>query len=99
MMTEVVRLVQEGRRSRDCATPQTLQYWAVSPHRPTGASLSLTQGTLWRLEASALLELQERVLPVGGGREVRFTQVEGDFKVRFIARTRTVHQPGHQKQR
>jgi hypothetical protein len=41
------------------------------------------QATLWRLEASALLEVQERVLPAGA-REVRFTQVEGDFKVRSI---------------
>lgn len=38
------------------------------------------QATLWRLEASALLEVQERVLPAGA-REVRFTQIEGDFKV------------------
>lgn len=38
------------------------------------------QATLWRLEASALLEVQERVLPAGA-REVRFHQLEGDFKV------------------
>lgn len=72
---------------------QRLDDQAASDARPCGmqhpASLdgcrsaflcSIAQGTLWRLEASALLELQERVLP-GGGRTVTFTQIEGDFKV------------------
>ena len=52
------------------------------------------QATLWRLEASALLEVQERGLPAGA-REVRFTQVEGDFKVRPVPLTTIVVIPMH----
>jgi ribosome-associated toxin RatA of RatAB toxin-antitoxin module len=38
-----------------------------------------SQAALWRLEASALLEIEELALPLGR-REARFRMVEGDFR-------------------
>lgn len=40
-----------------------------------------SQGVLWRLEAEALLEVEEVRLPLGR-REARFSMLEGDFQVR-----------------
>lgn len=39
-----------------------------------------SQGVLWRLEAEALLEVEEVQLPLGR-REARFAMLEGDFQV------------------
>ena len=54
------------------APPLPRQVWI----RQRGCS----QGVLWRLEAQALLEVEEAKLPLGR-REARFTMLEGDFQV------------------
>lgn len=38
-----------------------------------------SQGVLWRLEAEAVMEVEEARLPLGR-REARFSMIEGDFK-------------------
>ena len=57
---------------RRLPAPLAAQTWI----RQRGCS----QGVLWRLEAEAVLEVEEARLPLGR-REARFSMVEGDFKV------------------
>lgn len=49
------------------------------PGRIRLRQLGCSQGALWRLEAEAVLEVEEVAGPLGR-REARFTMVEGDFK-------------------
>lgn len=57
---------------RACPAPPALpQTWI----RQRGCS----QGVLWRLEAEAVIEVEEARLPLGR-REARFSMIEGDFK-------------------
>ena len=57
---------------RACPAPPALpQTWV----RQRGCS----QGVLWRLEAEAVIEVEEARLPLGR-REARFSMIEGDFK-------------------
>ena len=54
--------------------PPALQVWVVQR--------ACSQSLLWRLEAEAVLEVvEEAQAGVLGRREVRFSLVEGDFKV------------------
>jgi hypothetical protein len=53
-----------------------------------------SQSTLWRIEAEAVLEIQEKRLPLGC-RELQFRMLEGDFKVSTAFHELTQSFAGH----
>lgn len=53
------------------------------PGRQRLRQRACSQGVYWRLQAEAVVDVQE-VVGAMGRRELRFSMVEGDFQVRFV---------------